>query len=72
MKKAGGGFFLGVLVFSFLLCTPDGDSWAQEKTVAYLSLADYTGAIAGLNVPADMGVEDYFKELNARGGVEGV
>jgi hypothetical protein len=36
-----------------------------------LSLADYTGAIAGLNVPADMGVEDYFKDLNARGGVGG-
>jgi branched-chain amino acid transport system substrate-binding protein len=72
MRKAGGGFFLGILVFSFLLWAPNGDSWAQEKTVAYLSLADYTGAIAGLNVPADMGVEDYFKDLNARGGVEGV
>jgi branched-chain amino acid transport system substrate-binding protein len=72
MRKTGGGFFLGILVFSFLLCAPNGDSWGQEKTVTYLSLADYTGAIAGLNVPADMGVEDYFKELNARGGVEGV
>jgi len=72
MRKAGGGFFLGILVFSLLLCTPNSGSWAQEKTVAYLSLADYTGAIAGLNVPADMGVEDYFKDLNARGGVEGV
>jgi branched-chain amino acid transport system substrate-binding protein len=73
MRKAGeGGIILVVLALSILLFTLDGDSWAQEKTVAYLSLADYTGAIAGLNVPADMGVEDYFKELNARGGVEGV
>ncbi len=72
MKKAGGGFFLGVLMFFIVLCMPNGDSWAQEKMVAYLSLADYTGAIAGLNVPADMGVEDYFKDLNGRGGVEGV
>ncbi len=72
MRKTGGGFILAVLALCFLLCTPGGDSWAQEKTVAYLSLADYTGAIAGLNVPADMGVEDYFKDLNARGGVEGV
>ncbi len=45
---------------------------APEKVVAYLSLADYTGPIAGLNVPADMGCEDYFKELNAKGGVDGV
>jgi branched-chain amino acid transport system substrate-binding protein len=72
MKKAGGGFILGVWALCFLLFAPLGDSQAQEKTVTYLSLADYTGAIAGLNVPADMGVEDYFKELNARGGVEGV
>ncbi len=45
---------------------------AAEKEVTYLSLADYTAAIAGLNVPGDMGTEDYFKELNAKGGVEGV
>ena len=44
----------------------------QEKTVAYLSLADYTAAIAGLNVAADMGCEDYFKNLNEKGGVDGV
>jgi len=47
-------------------------SLAQEKEVAYLSLADYTGPIAGLNVPADMGLEDYIKEVNAQGGVEGI
>ncbi|HBF43198.1 MAG TPA: hypothetical protein DDW42_06125, partial [Desulfobacteraceae bacterium] len=38
----------------------------------YLSLADYTGPIAGLNVPADMGLEDYLKEVNAKGGIDGV
>lgn len=43
-----------------------------EKTVIYLSLADYTGPIAGLNVPADMGCQDMFKEINAQGGVDGV
>ena len=72
MGKAGGGFILGVLALCFLLFAPYGDSQAQEKSVSYLSLADYTGAIAGLNVPADMGVEDYLKELNGRGGVDGV
>ncbi len=47
-------------------------SFAEEKEVIYLSLADYTGPIAGLNVPADMGLEDYIKEINAKGGVEGI
>ena len=45
---------------------------AEDKEVAYLSLADYTGPIAGLNVPADMGLEDYLKEVNAAGGVNGI
>jgi branched-chain amino acid transport system substrate-binding protein len=47
-----------------------GGAWAKE--VAYLSLADYTGPIAGLNVPADMGLSDFIKELNEKGGVDGV
>ncbi|MBW2343737.1 MAG: hypothetical protein JRF53_06935 [Deltaproteobacteria bacterium] len=47
-------------------------SSAFAKEVAYLSLADYTGPIAGLNVPADMGLEDYIKDINANGGVDGV
>jgi len=56
---------LGLGVFS-------AASFAQEKEVSYLSLADYTGPIAGLNVPADMGLEDYIKEMNAKGGIEGI
>ncbi len=47
-------------------------SSAFAKEVEYLSLADYTGPIAGLNVPADMGLEDYLKDINAKGGVDGV
>lgn len=47
-------------------------SSSSAKEVVYLSLADYTGPIAGLNVPADMGLEDYLKEVNAKGGVDGV
>jgi len=47
-------------------------SSSSAKEVAYLSLADYTGPIAGLNVPADMGLEDYLKEVNTGGGVDGV
>lgn len=62
-----------VAVFSLLLLTlfvPYGE--AKEKYVTYLSLADYTGPIAGLNVPGDQGCSDYFKYLNEKGGVNGV
>ncbi len=45
---------------------------ASAKEVMYLSLADYTGPIAGLNVPGDMGLEDFIKDVNAKGGVDGV
>ncbi len=59
--------FLALLVGVFCLSSP-----SLAKEVAYLSLADYTGPIAGLNVPADMGLEDYIKEINSQGGVNGV
>jgi branched-chain amino acid transport system substrate-binding protein len=62
----------GVLIFTFLFVIGVLQSGAAEKEVTYLSLADYTAAIAGLNVPGDMGTEDYFKDLNAKGGVDGV
>ena len=61
----------GVIILTFLFVTGVIQSHAQ-KEVTYLSLADYTAAIAGLNVPADMGCEDYIKDLNSRGGVDGV
>src|SRR4030042_1516024 len=63
----------GVLILTFLFVVGVTQIYAQtEKFVTYLSLADYTAAIAGLNVPADMGCEDYIKDLNSRGGVDGV
>jgi branched-chain amino acid transport system substrate-binding protein len=65
-----------ILVLMLITCLSvailSSPSFAKEKVVAYLSLADYTGPIAGLNVPADMGLEDYIKEINAKGGVDGV
>ena len=45
---------------------------AAEKAVTYMSLADYTGPIAGLCVYADMGAEDYCKYINDQGGIQGV
>lgn len=64
-----------VLALGLIFWAASSQPWmarGEEKHVTYLSLADYTGPIAGLNVPADMGVEDFFKDLNDRGGVEGV
>ncbi len=62
----------GIVVLALVCLIGGAQSHAAEKQVTYLSLADYTAAIAGLNVPGDMGTEDYFKELNAKGGVDGV
>jgi len=62
----------GIIVLAFIGLIGVAQSHAAEKQVTYLSLADYTAAIAGLNVPADMGCEDYIKDLNSRGGVDGV
>ena len=50
----------GVIIFTFLFVIGVISSHAQ-KEVTYLSLADYTAAIAGLNVPADMGCEELFQ-----------
>jgi len=70
MRKHTVIFLSIVLTICMGLVTLSSPSSAQE--VAYLSLADYTGPIAGLNVPADMGLEDYIKDLNSKGGVDGV
>jgi branched-chain amino acid transport system substrate-binding protein len=53
-------------------CAPGAAPAPKEKVITYLSLGDYTGPIAGLNVPADMGCGDMFKEINANGGVDGI
>ena len=53
-------------------CAEKAAAPEAEKIVSYLSLGDYTGPIAGLNVPADTGVADFWKDFNERGGVDGV
>ena len=70
---------IGAILLSLALAVPATSACApapapppKEKIVSYLSLGDYTGPIAGLNVPADTGCEDMFKEINAKGGVGGV
>lgn len=61
---------LALLIFGWGSGT--GDVQAKEKEVIFLGLSDYTGPIAGLAVGADMGLADYFKYINDKGGVEGI
>lgn len=58
-----------VLLFVGILRIP---MFTEAKEVVYLDLTDYTGPVAGLAVPGSSGLEDYIKELNAKGGVDGV
>jgi branched-chain amino acid transport system substrate-binding protein len=44
----------------------------QAKEAGFLDLSDFTGPVAGLALPGSLGLEDYLKDVNARGGVEGV
>lgn len=43
---------------------------AQE--ISFLDLSDFTGPVAGLALPGSIGLEDYLKDVNARGGIEGL
>jgi branched-chain amino acid transport system substrate-binding protein len=73
MRQKKGLFICISTFFLFLaLAVNPTQLPGAEKTVSYLSLADYTGPIAGLNVVADMGAEDYCKYVNELGGVQGV
>jgi len=72
MRKEYLIFLSIVLTICLSVVTLSSSAFAKEKAVIYLSLADYTGPIAGLNVPADKGTEDYINDINAKGGVDGV
>ena len=70
MKKTiGSTAMLFLLIFLVVTITA---SHAAEKQVAYLSLSDYTGPVAGIVAPGDMGAVDFFKYINDKGGVQGV
>jgi len=43
-----------------------------EKSAAILNLSDLTGPLGGINVPGAMGGDDYVKDINERGGVDGI
>lgn len=62
-------FFLAVLLAVGWATLP-GQASARE--VVFLDLTDFTGPVAGLALPGSLGLEDYIKDINARGGVQGV
>jgi len=69
---------IGAILLSVVLvlpvvsgCAPKAAPPPKEKIATYLSLSDYTGPIAGLAVPGDMGCQDMFKEISEK-GVDGV
>jgi ABC-type branched-subunit amino acid transport system substrate-binding protein len=44
----------------------------MAKEISFLDLSDFTGPVAGLALPGSMGLEDYIKDINARGGIDGI
>jgi len=49
-----------------------GEASAKGKEYVFLDLSDFTGPVAGLALTNSMGIEDYLKDVNAKGGIEGV
>ena len=43
-----------------------------EKYITWLDLTDFTGPIGGLTTANEMGLIDYLKDINEKGGVDGV
>lgn len=64
--------FIGVLSLVLVFVYISTPSYGADREVVYLALGDYTGPTANTGIPYDMGVEDGFKYINDKGGVEGV
>jgi branched-chain amino acid transport system substrate-binding protein len=71
MKLGWMGWTLTIMAAGLLALLP-APAAAQGKEVAFLDLSDFTGPVAGLALPNSLGIEDYLKDVNAKGGVEGV
>ena len=69
-KKISGIIGMFSLVM-FLIVNPV-ESFSGEKWVTHLCLSDYTGPVAGICTPGDMGITDYYKDINEKGGILGV
>lgn len=71
MKKEIVSFISMFILFTFLVLLPN-ISYAEEKELPFLSIADYTGPSAGNIVPCDRIMKEYFDYLNEKGGIEGI
>ena len=61
-----------LLILSWLLLALPALAPAQEKSVAWFSSGPLTGPGSAAVLPVVEGMSDYVKELNERGGVDGV
>ena len=59
------------IALALLLWVPVSGT-VQAAEVKFLDLSDFTGPVAGLALPGSLGTEDYIKDINARGGINGV
>jgi ABC-type branched-subunit amino acid transport system substrate-binding protein len=72
-KRGFATIALPILLMVFLILlglTPTAE--CAEKAVTFLGLVDYSGPVAGLSADIARGQEDYSKEVNSRGGVNGI
>lgn len=70
--KKGILVFITVILLSLALGFNPDLVTGEEKYVTFLCLNDFTGPVGGLGTPGNLGAEDFFSDLNARGGVQGV
>lgn len=71
MKICKIGWMVGIIALALLVWAPVSEEVSAAE-VKFLDLSDFTGPVAGLALPGSMGLEDYIKDINAKGGVNGV
>ncbi|MEE4351986.1 MAG: ABC transporter substrate-binding protein [Desulfatiglans sp.] len=71
MKKGIVGFFMLFLFMTFVIALP-AVCYGADKEVVFLNLTDYTGPAVAVAVPQTKGLDDYFRYVNEKGGVDGV
>ena len=44
----------------------------EEKEAVFVDLSDFSGPASPVSVPTSRGIQDYFKHVNEKGGVDGI
>ena len=68
----GSIFLLAAVILLVISAISSNQAVAAKKKVVFVALTDFTGPVSGLCVPMAMGMEDYFRYINAKGGIKGV